>query len=335
MSKSRKSTAAEAKLKKKEYDRKRREKLKNCPESLEKLREKERLKYLKKKEKGQVKSVSAMSSRERRQKQKQWRLNSSKYREKNQNVRKNLERLMNETPPACPVSPAKPSSRVNAVKNETVALRRRRQLRNRRAILYGRIAKLEKNLKEGVRKSEKYKKKYTRLNDRINTSSPEAKVKTLIKNTRIFSNDVLEFRTLSCFDCVGKCQHFHLGYYKTFEVSDKDTPAVSTRRKRKEAKVESNVKVSKITPYEKNAYGYKVGDHVLITWNNEVYPGKILSLSDDGALVRCMKKGSKCWKWPTVKDEELYAWADVLQIIKPPKLLSRGCYFVKEVDERK
>lgn len=73
------------------------------------------------------------------------------------------------------------------------------------------------------------------------------------------------------------------------EVSDKDTPAVSTRRKRKEAKVESNVKISKIPPSEKNAYGYKVGDHVLITWNNEVYPGKILSLSDDGALVRCMK----------------------------------------------
>ncbi|KAG5878186.1 hypothetical protein JTB14_028202 [Gonioctena quinquepunctata] len=51
MSRSRKSTAAEAKLKKKEYDRKRREKLKNCPETLEKLREKERLKYLKKREK--------------------------------------------------------------------------------------------------------------------------------------------------------------------------------------------------------------------------------------------------------------------------------------------
>ncbi|KAG5893719.1 hypothetical protein JTB14_022327 [Gonioctena quinquepunctata] len=69
----------------------------------------------------------------------------------------------------------------------------------------------------------------------------------------------------------------HLGYYKTFEVSDKDTPAVSTRRKRKEVKVESNVKISKITPSEKNTYGYKVGDHVLITWNNEVYLGEILS----------------------------------------------------------
>ncbi|KAG5875526.1 hypothetical protein JTB14_021356 [Gonioctena quinquepunctata] len=170
MSRSRKSTAAEAKLKKKEYDRKRREKLKNCPETLEKLREKGRLKYLKEKEKGQVKS---------------------------------------------------------------------------------------------------------------------------------------------------------------------DTPAVSSRRKRKEVKVGSNVKISKITPSEKNTYGYKVGDHVLITWKNEVYPGRILSLSDDGAPVRCMKKGSKSWKWPTVEDEELYAWPDVLRIIKPPKLLSRGCYFVKEVDEKK
>ncbi|KAG5880779.1 hypothetical protein JTB14_015288 [Gonioctena quinquepunctata] len=121
----------------------------------------------------------------------------------------------------------------------------------------------------------------------------------------------------------------------TIEISDKDTPAVSTRRKRKKVKVESNVKISKITPSEKNTYGYKVGDHVLITWNNDVYPGEILPLSDDGALVRCMKKGSKCWKWPTVKDEELYAWPDVLRIIKPPKLLSRGCYFVKEVDEKK
>ncbi|KAG5895746.1 hypothetical protein JTB14_029516 [Gonioctena quinquepunctata] len=114
-----------------------------------------------------------------------------------------------------------------------------------------------------------------------------------------------------------------------------DTPAVSTRRKRKEVEVESNVKISKITPSEKNIYGYKVGDHVLITWNNEVNPGKILSLSGDGALVRCMKKGSKCWKWPTDKDEELYAWPDVLRIIEPPKLLSRVCYFVKEVDEKK
>lgn len=63
------------------------------------------------------------------------------------------------------------------------------------------------------------------------------------------------------------------------------------------------MKISKTPLSEKNAYGYRVCDHVFITWNNEVYPFKILSLSDDGALVRCKKKGSKCWKWPSVKNE--------------------------------
>ncbi|KAL3269275.1 hypothetical protein HHI36_008353 [Cryptolaemus montrouzieri] len=101
MSRSGKLTAAEAKLKKKDYDRKRREKLKNSPKSLEKLREKERLKYLKKKEKGQVKSF--------------------KIPERNLNVRKNLARLMNETPPASPVSLVESGSRVNAVKDDTAA----------------------------------------------------------------------------------------------------------------------------------------------------------------------------------------------------------------------
>lgn len=126
-----------------------------------------------------------MSSREKRQKRKQWRLNSSKYRERNHNVRRSLARLMDQTPPSNPVSLAEPGSRVNVGQNQTVASRRRRQIRNRRAILYGRITKLEQSLKEEVRKSERYRKKYTRLNEKIKTSSPEKKVKTLIKNTKL------------------------------------------------------------------------------------------------------------------------------------------------------
>lgn len=62
----------ETKLKKKEYNRKRREKIKSDPVSLEILSKKEKFKYLRKKEKGQVKSISNMSSRERRQKRKNW-----------------------------------------------------------------------------------------------------------------------------------------------------------------------------------------------------------------------------------------------------------------------
>ena len=49
MARKKKLSKEEAKLKKQEYDRKRREKIKADPVTLEILREKERIKYLKKK----------------------------------------------------------------------------------------------------------------------------------------------------------------------------------------------------------------------------------------------------------------------------------------------
>lgn len=54
----------DVKLKKKEYDKKRREKLIRDPVTKNEMQMKERLKYLKKKQKGQVKSVSEMTRRE-------------------------------------------------------------------------------------------------------------------------------------------------------------------------------------------------------------------------------------------------------------------------------
>lgn len=51
MSRKKKISKEEAKIKKQEYDRKRREKMKADPVKLETLREKERIKYLKKKKK--------------------------------------------------------------------------------------------------------------------------------------------------------------------------------------------------------------------------------------------------------------------------------------------
>ena len=61
------------------------------------------LKIPKKKEKGQVKSISDMISRERRQKKKNWKKNSQTYREKKAKVRKNLARFLDETPPPSPI----------------------------------------------------------------------------------------------------------------------------------------------------------------------------------------------------------------------------------------
>lgn len=59
--------------------------MKSNPDSLEKLREKERNKYLKKKEKGQVKPIAFMSPREKILKRKNWRKNNETYR-----IRKNI-----------------------------------------------------------------------------------------------------------------------------------------------------------------------------------------------------------------------------------------------------
>nr|CAH7729062.1 unnamed protein product [Callosobruchus chinensis] len=101
MSRKKKLSKEEAKLKKQEYDRKRREKMKANPVTLEILREKERIKYLKK-EKGQVRPISTMSSRERRQKRKNWKKNIQTYRNKTAKVRKNLAGLLDETPPPSP-----------------------------------------------------------------------------------------------------------------------------------------------------------------------------------------------------------------------------------------
>lgn len=35
--------------------------------------------------------------------------------------------------------------------------------------------------------------------------------------------------------------------------------------------------------------------HVLLKWNNDIFPEKITSVSDDAAVVGCMKKGMKSW----------------------------------------
>ncbi|CAH0547526.1 unnamed protein product [Brassicogethes aeneus] len=146
----------------------------------------------------------------------------------------------------------------------------------------------------------------------------------------VFLDGMLEFRTLSCFDCVRKCQHFHLGYYKARKTLDKNITSVAMRLQ----KANSRAQILKNDLPAKDIFVYKVGDHVLVRWDSNVYPGEILSVCNDGALIRCMIKASKCWKWPAMKNEQLYAWHDVLQIIEPPKMLKKGCYFVEKIDKQ-
>ncbi|KAI8442439.1 hypothetical protein MSG28_005952 [Choristoneura fumiferana] len=147
----------------------------------------------------------------------------------------------------------------------------------------------------------------------------------------VFTGDVLEFRRLSCFDCPGKCRHYHLGYYSSSNPSITTKPTkVQTRTKKNKSQGESSSSNVVISSDYNSAY--KIGDHVIVRWDQQKYPGELISFSEEAALVKCMKRGTKYWKWPAIKDEQLYAWKDVLQKIKPPTLIKRGCYSVKEID---
>ncbi|CAK1594188.1 unnamed protein product [Parnassius mnemosyne] len=75
-----------------------------------------------------------------------------------------------------------------------------------------------------------------------------------------------------------------------------------------------------------------VGNHVLVTWNSRKYPGKVLAVSEEGAFITCMKKGKMYWRWPTIKDEQLYGWDHILCKIGPPKLEKKGCFSVPEMN---
>lgn len=84
---------------------------------------------------------------------------------------------------------------------------------------------------------------------------------------------------------------------------------------------------------DKRSEDYTVGDYVIVLWNSVAYPGQIISECAEGAMVSCMKKGKKFWRWPVVKDEQLYRWEDVVKKIEVPKFMKKGCFTVPEMDK--
>lgn len=77
-----------------------------------------------------------------------------------------------------------------------------------------------------------------------------------------------------------------------------------------------------------------IGEHVLFIYEDNVYPGVITSVDEDGALINAMVKSLKFWKWPQRRDEIWYSWDKIIGSINPPKQISkRGLYAVPECDK--
>lgn len=99
MAKSKKKLTKEDQLEKKRIaEKKRYETIKRDPEKAALRKEKERQKYLKKKEKGQRKVVADMTDREKRQARKKWRKYSKTYYSKVSESKRNTRDFIRDIP---------------------------------------------------------------------------------------------------------------------------------------------------------------------------------------------------------------------------------------------
>ncbi|KAL4720760.1 hypothetical protein ACJJTC_007605 [Scirpophaga incertulas] len=157
----------------------------------------------------------------------------------------------------------------------------------------------------------------------------------------VFFNNTLQCRRLSCTDCKEDCTHYHLGYFQQNQSNrltkrrnphpqkSIDIDTINIDNKYHQVSLPSSSRIQAASDSHQIA---DIGDHVLVKWGKASYPGEVLSVFEDGLMVRCMKRGLKFWKWPTIKDEQLYRWEDVIQKIKMPKLIKGGNYVITELD---
>ncbi|CAB3221328.1 unnamed protein product [Arctia plantaginis] len=290
-----------------------------------------------------------MNAREHRQKRKQWKENSKVYRNKKAIAHRNLQRILDDTPPLSPIS-------VVQQIREDVAARNRRQMRKRRAILYAKIVTLEKRMKNAVKLSKKYKKRYLRVKtQKTDPEAPATKVNALLKNVMYEPGHVQKTfmhrlrRRLYPLSFGYFQQHQSNRFTKRRNKSPQKSMKLDIVNDNHQLSLASCSRIQGHTGLFKendtidlenvgSTVGSDsdkiatIGDYVLMKWGTAKYPGEVLSVFEDGLMVRCMKQGLKFWRWPNIKDEQLYSWEDVIQKIKTPKLVKRGNYIITELE---
>lgn len=82
---------------------------------------------------------------------------------------------------------------------------------------------------------------------------------------------------------------------------------------------------------------YVLHDYVVVEYEGEIWPGKVTTLEEDGAYIKCMTRCGLAWKWPEKEDCIFYSKTDIKFKIKEPKKLStkRALYNVPELERGK
>uniref|UniRef100_A0A1B6LBN8 Uncharacterized protein n=1 Tax=Graphocephala atropunctata TaxID=36148 RepID=A0A1B6LBN8_9HEMI len=73
------------------------------------------------------------------------------------------------------------------------------------------------------------------------------------------------------------------------------------------------------------------GNFAIVEWNGLLFPGIAVCVTEEGAVIECMERTKKFWKWPTEKDSLFYKWNDIKKMIQPPRLVKRGLFSVSNM----
>ena len=148
-----------------------RQRKKENAEEYETYLRKERARYHKRKEKGEIKMVSDMTEREKRHKRKFWR----QHKQKERNQKKN--RHLDTPPPTPPTGPF-------PVRLQTSSSRQR--MRRDRAKAYREIDRLKQQVIQQKKMIERYKKRLYRKSQKLkDANSPKTKTKQLLKGQKV------------------------------------------------------------------------------------------------------------------------------------------------------
>jgi hypothetical protein len=201
-----KLSEAERKKRKMIIEQKKRDKIKSDPVAYAKQQEKERLRYLSKKQRGVVKPIETLTQREKRAKRKEWRGNAQRSRSKKQLQKRTLEMLRTNTPDSSSSGSdddvqQKPKPSVAKCHAETPCrtppniqkiLGRKKILKNRSQLVRDNLS-LKRQLALSKRLTERYKKKLMRAIPKVNKTSnneltPRSKVKLIVSSRKVNNN---------------------------------------------------------------------------------------------------------------------------------------------------
>lgn len=183
--------------------------MKKDPDRYEAYLQKERERYIKRKEKGQIKSVTQLSKRARNLTRRQWRINKRNQRAKEIILAASNQFVTTNTPPlspeALPVNEAgnddlhvAPQEPAGVSPNLVAAQKRgRKKVKNRQTKTYKDLTNAQTKLKKALTKVERYKKRCSRLSKMMHPEdSPQTKARRQSRTSQRQIGKVLLFHNV-------------------------------------------------------------------------------------------------------------------------------------------